>query len=127
MVSIDTARKLAKSLPEVEERDHFGSPSFRVKGKIFAQLSGRESEIERALVKLTLADQAALAMSAPDVFVPVPQLGKNGWTHVRLGGVDEPMLRDLFRRSWYSVAPKSLASALDGAKAKKSRRGGRVV
>jgi hypothetical protein len=124
MVSIDTARKLAMSLPEVEERDHFGSPSFRVKGKIFAQLSGGKSEVERALVKLTLADQTALSISAPDVFAPVPQWGKHGWTHVRLGGVDESMLRDLFQRSWCSVAPKGLASAFDGAKATKSRRGG---
>jgi len=121
MVSIDAARRLAMSLPEVEERDHFGSPSFRVRGKIFAQLSNRDDETERALVKLAPADQAALIMSAPDVFSSVPQWGKHGWTHVRLDGVDESILRDLLLRSWRSVAPKNLASVSDGAKAKKRR------
>jgi hypothetical protein len=89
MVSIGTARKLAMSLPETEERDHFGSPSFRVKGKIFAQLSNQGDEIDRALIKVTVADQTALVMSAPDIFTAVPQWGKHGWTHVRLAGVEK--------------------------------------
>ena len=127
MVSIDAARNLAMSLPEVEGRDHFGSPSFRVASKIFAQLSNHGDETERALVKLAPADQAALVMSAPDVFSSVPQWGKHGWTHVLLDGVDEAMLRDLLLRSWRLVAPKKLAATFVDVKAKKSRRGGRVV
>src|ERR1700730_13866301 len=34
----DEARKLALSLPEADEQDHHGRPSFRVAGKIFATL-----------------------------------------------------------------------------------------
>lgn len=124
MVSINTARDLAMSLPEVEERDHFGSPSFRVRGKIFAQLSNRRDETARALIKVTAADQAALTMSAPDVFTVVPQWGRYGWTHVRLTGVDESMLHDLFLRSWRLVAPKNVTDASEDVKAKKRRRGG---
>ena len=124
MVSIDVARDLAMSLPEVEERDHFGSSSFRVRGKIFAQLSNHGGEAERALVKLTSADQAALILSAPDVFSSVPQWGKRGWTYIELAAVKEFALRDLLLQSWRLVTPKNLTNASDGAKAKKSRRGG---
>ena len=124
MVSVDAARKLAMSLPEVEERDHFGSPSFRVKGKIFAQLSRRGEEIERALVKLTAANQAALTMTAPDIFSSVPQWGKHGWTYAKLAAMEESALHDLFLQSWRLVAPKKLIEASRGTKAKKIRRGG---
>ena len=114
MVSIERAHKLAMSLSEVEERDHFGSPSFRVKGKIFAQLSSHGGKAERALVKLTLADQAALLLSAPDVFSCVPQWGKHGWTYIELAAVEESALRDLFLQSWRLVAPKNLVNASSG-------------
>jgi predicted DNA-binding protein (MmcQ/YjbR family) len=75
-----TAKTLAMAFPQTEERDHFGSPSFRVKGKIFAQLSARENKERRALVKLSLADQAWLTMSDPNTFVPAPHWGRHGWT-----------------------------------------------
>ena len=124
MVSVDAARKLAMSLPEVEERDHFGSPSFRVKGKIFAQLSRQGDESERALVKMTAADQAALTMSAPDVFSFVPQWGKHGWTYARLAAMEESALHDLFLQSWRLVAPRKLVEASRETKTKKIRRDG---
>ena len=127
MVSIERARKLAMSLPDVEERDHFGSPSFRVKSKIFAQLSSPGSEARRALVKLASADQAALLLSAPEIFSSVLQWGNHGWTYVELAAVKESVLRDLLWQSWRLVAPKNLARASDGAKAKTNRRDGRAV
>jgi len=111
MLSWQAARQLALSLPEVEERDHFGSPSFRVKGKIFAQLSAQGSKEQRALVKLSMADQSALTMSAPDTFSAEPQWGRHGWTYVQLATVEESMLRGVLMRSWQLVAPKKLASA----------------
>jgi hypothetical protein len=38
MLSAQQARELALALPEAEERDHHGRPSFRVGGRIFATL-----------------------------------------------------------------------------------------
>lgn len=110
MISWKAARTLALSLPETEERSHFGSPSFRVKGKIFAQLSAQDSAEQRALVKLAAADQSALVMSDPGTFSSVPQWGQHGWTYVQLAGVNEAMLRGLFVQSWRQVAPKKLTA-----------------
>lgn len=78
-VSWHSAHKLALSLPEAEERDHFGCPSFRVNGKIFAQLSAEQEEECRALVKLSSADQVALTMSDPSTFSSAPHWGHRGW------------------------------------------------
>jgi len=99
------------ALPETEERDHFGSPSFRVKGKIFAQLSAPENEERRALVKLSSADQAALTISDPDTFLPAPHWGRHGWTYIQLATVAEPIFRDVLLRSWQQIAPKWLVAS----------------
>lgn len=107
MVSVETARKLALSLPETEEKDHFGAPSFRVRGKIYAQLSGAEKPQNRAVLKLSLADQTALVMSDPDTFSPVPQWGRHGWTYVNLA-IDRDLFESLLRQAWGMVAPKKL-------------------
>lgn len=116
MLSWQAARQLALSLPEAEERDHFGSLSFRVKGKIFAQLSAEGKKDQRALVKLSVADQAALTMSAPDTFSAEPQWGQHGWTYVQLATVEESMLRSVLTRSWQLVAPKNLVLAFESRK-----------
>lgn len=112
MVRWETAQKLALSLPGAEERDHFGSPSFRVKGKIFAQLSPRTSNEGRVLVKLPAADQTALILSASDTFASVPQWGRHGWTYIRLDTVEASLLRSLLRQSWQLAAPKKLVAGI---------------
>jgi hypothetical protein len=38
MLDSQTVRELALALPQAEEHDHHGRPSFRVTGKIFATL-----------------------------------------------------------------------------------------
>lgn len=110
MVRWESAHQMALSLPEAEERDHFGSPSFRVRGKIFAQLSKKESNERRALVKLSAADQSALLMSDPEIFSSVPGWGHHGWTYIQLASIDRTLLRALLFRSWRQVAPKRLAA-----------------
>jgi hypothetical protein len=111
VISWDTARRLALSLPHVHERDHFGSPSFRVGGKIFAQLSQVDKQPTRALVKLSAADQAALSMTDPQAFQIEPSWGRHGWTYVQLDHVEAGLLLDLLTQSWRAVAPSKLRSS----------------
>lgn len=111
MLRLDTARKLALALPEAEEKDHFGRPSFRVRGKIYAQLALPGAPEQRAILKLPLADQTALILSAPEVFSAVPQWGMHGWTYVRLDGVDRLFFGRLLQQAWKGVAPKKLVAA----------------
>jgi hypothetical protein len=116
MLSWHAAKKLALSLPEAHEQDHFGSPSFRVRGKIFAQLSAQDKLEQRAVLKLSAADQTALVMADPETFSCVPGWGRHGWTWVALKGLDAAMFRSLLFQSWRQVAPKKLVAAknLDG-------------
>ena len=113
MISWQAAKKLALSLPGAEERDHFGSPSFGVKGKIFAQLSAQEKPERRAVVKLSPADQATLIALDPETFSSIPQWGRHGWTYAELDSVAPALLEDVLTKSWRQVAPKKFAAAFD--------------
>ena len=110
MVSWSQAKALALALPEAAEADHFGSPSFRVRGKIFMQLSSEDETAPRATLKLAAADQSALLMTDPETFVSVPGWGKHGWTWVYLHHVDEGLFAGLLRQAWKQVAPKKLVA-----------------
>ena len=109
MVTPDRFRELAMRLPAVEEHDHFGTPSFRVRGKIFAQFSRSSDD---AIFKFSLDELDVLRMSAGDLFVPDPSWGKHGWTHVRIAEMDEGWVDQLLRDAWRRVTPKKMHGEL---------------
>jgi hypothetical protein len=110
MVSLDRLRELAMRLPQAEELDHFGTPSFRVRGKIFAQFSRGSSD---AIFKFSLDELDVLRMSAGDLFVPDPSWGKHGWTHVRIAEMDEAWVDQLLCDAWRRVTPKKMHRELE--------------
>ncbi len=69
MLTYQAVRRMALALPGAEEKDHWGRPSFRVKGKIFATLWQQQ---KMAMVKLSPHDQKPFVESWPHVFSPVP-------------------------------------------------------
>ena len=112
MVTLDRFRELAMHLPAVEELDHFGTPSFRVRGKIFAQFSRGVAD---AIFKFSLDELDVLRMSAGDLFTPDPSWGKHGWTHVRIAEMDDAWVDQLLRDAWRGVTPKKMHGQLDPA------------
>lgn len=109
-LSAAEVRALALSLPACEEQDHFGSASFRVQGKIFAQLS---ADASHAILKFSIADQTALIATDPDTFSSVPHWGRFGWTRVSLAAISADFLRQLLTKSWRQIAPKKMLAAFD--------------
>ncbi len=108
MVSIAAARKLALACPEAQEGQHQGHPDFRVGGRIFMTLWPAD---RRAVVKLPVADQQALAQMDPDAFC-VRGWAAQGWTHVTLAKVNAAQLRLVVEAAWRTVAPKALLDRL---------------
>ena len=107
MVTIELARQLAQGLPEVEEKGHFGMPSFRVKNKIFATL---QPDLSRAMVKLNPIDQSVFCLS--ENYWPVPGVwGKQGATFVNLKKVSKSMFNDSLTLAWVGIAPKKIRAA----------------
>lgn len=112
MIGPDDVRRLALALPEAHEEPHFDSTSFRVKKKIFATMDPAFAEASLVL-KLDPEDQHNLSEGRPSVAAPVDGYwGRNGWTRVNTGDLDEEELARLLRMAWLNVAPKRLAQGL---------------
>ncbi len=116
-MKLDDVRALALSLPEAQEVDHFGKPSFRVRGKIFATLWVKE---ERAVLKLSLEEQDSLSQAQPTIFAVTPW-GHQGWTSVELARVDAALFKELLLGAWRRVAPKRVVALHDAGGAAKTK------
>jgi hypothetical protein len=105
-----TVRKLALSLPDAEERETWGTPTFRVRNKIFAMFAEEGREV---WVKSTHDEQRALVAMDGDTFFPPPYVGPSGWVGVRFRTVDGGEMEELLVEAWRLTAPKRLVQAFD--------------
>ena len=112
MITADELRQVVRSLPEAEERETWGHPTFRVRDKMFATLS---DDGRQATVKATREEQAALVAAAPETFGIPAYVGRHGWVSVRLATVDPVELAELLVEAWRHTAPKRLVKAYDSA------------
>jgi len=100
-------RKIALSLPEVEERAHMNHPDFRVAGKIFATLGYPDKA--RGMVKLSPEEQHYFSKDYPDAFIPVKGVwGRRGATSVHLKAAKKDILAKAIQVAWRNTAPKRL-------------------
>jgi hypothetical protein len=106
---MDTLRRLALSLPEAVE-ETWGTPTFRVRKKIFVMLAEGERE---AWVKSTHDEQRALTHMDPETFFVPPYVGPSGWVGVRFRTVDREEMRELLTEAWRLSAPNRLVAAFD--------------
>jgi hypothetical protein len=110
MITADELRQVVQSLPEAEERETWGHPTFRVRDKMFAAMS---DDGQQASVKATRQEQAALIAAAPETFGIPAYVGRHGWVSVQLATVDPAELRELLVEAWRQTAPKRLVAAYD--------------
>ncbi|MDB5022459.1 MAG: MmcQ/YjbR family DNA-binding protein [Mucilaginibacter sp.] len=106
MIDIETARRIALSLPNTEEYEHFGRPAFKIKGKTtFATLWPGQ---QRMMVKLSLIDQSVFHSFDATIFYPVPnKWGLQGATFVDLSKVRPDMLQDAITTAWETASIKT--------------------
>ncbi len=102
-------RRLALALPEAEEHSHWGKPSFRVRGRIFATL---QPQSKRAVLKLSLDEQDVLGQAQPRVF-KLTGWGHQGWTSVELQRVDPWLFEELLVGAWRRLAPRRAIARWD--------------
>jgi hypothetical protein len=116
-VTFEAMRRLALALPRVEEGPCYGTPGWRVAGKLFARL--RE---DGALVLRTDLDERERLMAAdPAAFYVTDHYLAYPWVLVRLSNVSRARLRGLMESAWRRAAPKKiLAAAAPGARKRKA-------
>ena len=114
-------RRMALSLPAVEERMHMDHPDFRVGGRIFATLASVKEGYGNLM--LTPELQAEFIAERPDLFLPVHGgWGRMGTTHIRLKEADEDSLRGALHTAWkLRVETNKKSSKSTGRRVTKSR------
>jgi hypothetical protein len=123
MISGEELRRLALSLPEVEERETWGEATFRVRDKIFFMLSPSEQE---ASVRTSLEEQSMLLDLHPDAFTIAHYTGRYGWVSVQLSAVDLDLIREIVVKAWRRTAPKRLVAENDSRVAYATKKTGEV-
>ncbi|HUS15479.1 MAG TPA: MmcQ/YjbR family DNA-binding protein [Chloroflexia bacterium] len=109
---LERLRAICLALPEATEGAGVGTPSFRVRDKIFAMqhpVEGRRSLWCKAAPEL----QAALVRSHPDRFFVPPYVGQHGWIGAWFDAdLDWDEVADLVEDSYRRSAPKRLLARI---------------
>lgn len=109
-MTLDDFRALAFALPGVEEGPCYGTPGFRVKGRLLARAW---EDGETLVLKVDLSEREALLQSDSDTFFLTDHYRPHAWVLVRLPRVDAKELAELLDDAWRSCAPRRLIQAFD--------------
>lgn len=104
-MDLPSVRKLALALPETVEQDHFGNPSFRVRGKIFATVP----DAGHINVMIDPFDVDAAIRTAPESCEELWWGKELRGVRVSLRQADPRMVDELLREAWRRKAPKRLS------------------
>jgi len=110
---LDRLRTICLALPEAAEGAGVGSPSFRVRDKIFAMQHAHEGR-PSLWCKARRGAQEILVNADPERYFAPPYVGHHGWIGVWLDvELDWGMIADLVEDSYRMTAPKRLSKLLD--------------
>jgi hypothetical protein len=101
-----------EALPEFEERETWGHPTFRVRGRMFGTL---DAEGTRTTLKAAPEEQQALIADDPETYSYPAYVGKHGWVSVELARADPEQVHELAVEAWRRTAPKRVVKAWDAA------------
>ena len=112
-VTFDTVRELALALPGVEEGTSYGTPAFRVGGRILARF---HQDGESLVLKVEYAAREVLTGSNPESFCVTDHYRCYPLMLVRLERVELGLLQGLIEEAWRSLAPKRAIAAYEASR-----------
>ena len=111
MMTFDSVRRIACTLPEVSDSKIHGKPALKVNGKLLACVPVHSSaEAGCAAVRIDFAQRAGLLRASPqtyyvtDHYIPYPMV------LVRLARIEENELGNLLQHSWEFVTSTAAGS-----------------
>ena len=115
MVTVDSLREVALSLPEVEERPSYGGrPSWRTKTRMFCWFREAPEAPEALVVWVESLDVKEILLQAePTKFFTTDHYDGHPILLVRLEEIDQDDLEELVTESWRQRAPKTLVKRFD--------------
>jgi hypothetical protein len=103
-------RKIALTLPGVEEGTSYGTPALKVGGKLIARV---HQSIDCLVLRSDFMGREILMQSAPEAFFITDHYRDHPWILVRFAMVEKRALPDLIERAWRLVASKTLTRKFD--------------
>jgi len=108
--AIDRLREICLALPNATEKLAWGEPTWRVRGKLFAQLDDHHHGADHLAVWLPapLGEQETMIFTDPARFFRPPYVGQRGWVGVRIDRrPDWTEVAKLVQQAYGLVAPPS--------------------
>jgi predicted DNA-binding protein (MmcQ/YjbR family) len=105
---VDRLRAICLALPETTEKLAWGEPTWRVRGRLFAQLDDHHHGADHLAVWLPapLGEQEAMVFTDPERFFRPPYVGVRGWVGVRIDRrPDWTVVARLVEQAYGMVAP----------------------
>lgn len=104
-VTFDTARQIARSLPDVEDGEVYRTPAILVGGKMFACIPNHRSAERGSLVlRLDFAQRDVLLQADPETYYLPAHYKPHPCVLVRLSRTTPETLRDLLQAAWTFVS-----------------------
>jgi hypothetical protein len=113
-MTFEQVRALALALPKVADATSYGTPAFKVAGKLIARL---HQDGESLVVKIDPGERAMRMKVDPETFYITDHYLNYPWILVRIARVDPDDLRDLLEEAWRLTAPARLVSERDEGEA----------
>ncbi len=111
-VTYEKFRELILALPSVEEGTSYGTPGFKVKGKLIARL---KEDGETIVVRINYVLRSSLIEGKPDTFFITDHYAAYPWMLISLKLVSAKDLAFLLEQAWKLSAPNKLVKAYDEA------------
>jgi hypothetical protein len=100
-IGFETVRAIGLGLPDVKESTSWGSPSLKVRDRMFACIPiHRTSEPDSLVLRLSFEDRDALLADAPDTYYLPEHYVDYPCVLVRLTRIHKDALADLIKASW---------------------------
>jgi hypothetical protein len=109
-LTFEDVRSIALSLPKVDEATSYGTPAFKVKGKLLARL---HQDGESLVVKIDPTERAMRMKVDPASFYITDHYLNYPWILVRIARVDPDDLRELLEDAWRLTAPPRVVSEFE--------------
>jgi len=102
-VTFQTVREIARTLAGAEESTSYGTPAFKVKGKLFAR---QHQDGESLVVGVDFEQREEMMSDAPKKFYITDHYLNYPWVLVRMARVTRDELRDLLTGAWRRAGGK---------------------
>ena len=115
---VERLRSICLALPETAEKVAWGEPTWRVRGRLFAQLDNHHHAAEHLAVWMPapLGEQESLIFLDRERFFRPPYVGQRGWVGVRIDRRPNwTLVASLVKQAYREVAPPRLREAVGTA------------